>query len=182
MVKKIRFVLRIFLYLTMSIAIGIAVYLFNAKVILGNAMPTPFGYGIGVVVSGSMEPDLSINDVVIVKKTDDYVVGDVVVYQARNILVVHKIISVEDDYVITKGTANDVDDGPVKISELKGEVIKSYKGVGNIINFLQSPSGSILIISLALLLLILSFQSEKKEEQKEINELKKEIERLKNSN
>lgn len=182
MVKNIRFGIRIFLYLVISLAIGIAIYLFNAKVILGNAMPTPFGYGIGVVVSGSMEPELSIDDVIIVRKTDDYIVGDVVVYQHRNVLVVHEIISVEKEYVVTKGIANDIDDGPIKISEIKGEVIKVYEGAGSTINFLQSPSGAILIISLALLLLILSCQSEKKEEQKEINKLKEEINKLKNSN
>lgn len=182
MVKKIRIILRVFLYVIMSLAIGFTVYLLNAKIILRNALPTPFGYGVGVVVSGSMEPEISVDDVIVVKKTSDYKVGDIVVYQDKEIIVVHKIVKIEGEYVITRGTANDVDDTPIKISELKGEVIKVYEDVGEAITFFQSPSGSILIVSIALLLLLLSFHVEKKEEQKELNKIKEEIENIKNNN
>lgn len=182
MVKKIRTVIKYTLYLVISLVFGIAMYLGSAKAITGNAMPTPFGYGVGVVVSGSMEPSLSIDDVIIVKKRDVYYVHDVVVYQSKGMLVVHEIIEIDGDYVITKGSANNEADAPVPIKNIKGEVIKVYEGAGNYIKFLKSPGGTVTILAVALLLLILSLQGEKKDDKKEINELKKEIERLKNNN
>ena len=182
MVKKIKIVIRYFLYLIMSLVFGVMMYLGSAKAITGNAMPMPFGYGVGVVVSGSMEPYLSIDDVIIVKERDTYEVGELVVYQSKGVLVVHEIIRFEGDYVITKGSANNTEDNPVPIDNLKGEVVEIYEGAGNYIKFLKSPGGTVTILAVALLLLILSLQGEKKDDKKEINELKKEIERLKNNN
>lgn len=182
MIKKIRLIVRIFLYFVMSLVIGVAIYLFNAKVLLRNALPMPFDYGVGVVISGSMEPQLSVDDVIIVKKTNDYVIDDIVVYQIRDILIVHKIISIEGEYVVTQGIANDTADEKVSISDLKGEVIKVYEGRGEMINFLQSPFGGLLIISITLLLLVLVIESEKKETQKEIDKLKEKIKILKSNN
>lgn len=61
----------------------------------GNQMPMPFGYGIGVVLSGSMEPTYSVDDVIIVKDTDNYQVNDVVVFQEGKSLTVHRVIEVQ---------------------------------------------------------------------------------------
>lgn len=182
MIKKIRLIARIFLYFVMSLVIGVAVYLFNAKVLLGNTLPMPFDYGVGVVITGSMEPQISVDDVILVKKTYNYEIGDIVVYQIRDILIVHKIISIDGEYVVTKGIANDASDEKVAISDLKGKVIKVYEGRGEMITFIQSPFGVILIISIVLLLLVLVIESEKKEKQKEIEKLKEEIKLLKNAN
>ena len=44
---------------------GINVYLWNASSLAGNAMPMPFGFGMAVVLSGSMEPVLSVNDLLL---------------------------------------------------------------------------------------------------------------------
>lgn len=181
MVKKIKIVIRYFLYLIMSLVFGVMMYLGSAKAITGNAMPMPFGYGVGVVVSGSMEPFLSIDDVIIVKERDTYEVGELVVYQSKGVLVVHEIIRFEGDYVITKGSANNTEDDPVPIDNLKGEVVGIYEGAGNFVRFIKSPLGAVLILSVALLLLLMSFKDEKKHEQDDIEKIKEEIEKLKNS-
>lgn len=182
MVKKIVLVMRYTIYIIFSLLFGVTLFFGNAKAISGNSMPMPFGYGIGVVVSGSMEPKISVDDLIIVKERKVYHVGDIVVYQSRGVLVVHEIVEINGDYVITKGTANNIEDDPVPISQLKGEVVEVYEDVGKYFRFIKSPSGMIIMISATLLLLILSFQSEKKEDKNEINKLEEELEKLKNSN
>ncbi len=71
---------------------GIGLYTTIAKVVGGNEMPMPFGYGIGVILSGSMEPELSMDDVIIVKDTGDYQLNDVVVFKSGSSLTVHRIV------------------------------------------------------------------------------------------
>ena len=105
---KKRGVGRILLILLIGVVFGFGVYTWLSSSVIGNQMPMPFGVGIGVVVTGSMEPELSIDDVIVVKSAPTYRVGDVVVYQQRNILVVHKIIAVDGTSVTTQGTANNV--------------------------------------------------------------------------
>ena len=62
-------------------------------------MPMPFGFGISAVLSGSMEPEYSTDDLVIVRSTDVYQIGAVVVYQDGSTLIMHRIIAVDDDPV-----------------------------------------------------------------------------------
>ena len=93
-----------------GLLLGINIYLVNANNLLGNKMPMPFGYGAAVVLSGSMEPTFSKDDLILVKKTDNIAIGDIVVYQSNNSLVVHRVVSIDDDVVITKGDANNIED------------------------------------------------------------------------
>ena len=55
-----------------GLLLGINIYLTNAYNLLGNKLPMPFGYGTAVVLSGSMEPTFSKDDLIIVKKKDRY--------------------------------------------------------------------------------------------------------------
>ena len=67
MKKSIKSIGRFFLLFIISLMIGLRMYYWNSSSLVGNSMPMPFGYGASVVLSGSMEPALSVNDVVIVK-------------------------------------------------------------------------------------------------------------------
>lgn len=142
-------------------------------------MPMPFGVGVGVVMSGSMEPELSINDLIIVRARKEYQEGEVIVFQQNGKLVVHKIIAINEEEVITQGSANNAPDNPMPIQSIKGEVVGHVKKVGVAVQFLKSPAGTILILALAFLLLLQSYRSEKESGPGEIEEIKKEIERLK---
>lgn len=183
---KKRTILRIVLMVVISLVFGFGLYSCNAETISGDSMPMPFGIGAGVVMSGSMEPYLSVDDLIIVKKASKYKQGDWVVFQQRRMLVVHEVISIdyEQGIVITKGSANDVADEPMSIRYIKGKVIKHYDGVGKAISFFKSPIVMMIIIAIAVLLLYKSYQSEGKKEEvaqteQEIEKIKQEIELLK---
>lgn len=179
---KMKDVLRLVVLIVCGTILGVNVYLANARNLVGNHLPMPFGYGAAVVLSGSMEPELSVGDLILVRESNDFKVNDVVVYQSGSSLVVHRVLKLDENSVVTQGDANNVADDPVDISAVKGIVFFSIPGVGNVVNFLKTPVGILLTIILAIVLVEIPNRFEQKkdddERQKlidEINELKKEI-------
>ena len=154
-------------------------YLLNEKTLRGNALPMPFGFGAAIVLSGSMEPALMVNDMIIVSSHTEYGVGDVVVYQSGEALVVHRIIAIENGMVTTQGDANNTPDEPVELVQIKGEVVKHVAGVGNMVRTIKSPVVSFALMGLAIFLLERSFRQEKEIEKDEIQKMEEEIRRLK---
>ena len=171
---------RISLLILCGAILGFNIYTANANSLVGNKLPMPFGYGAAVVLSGSMEPELSKGDLIVVKQTRSYDREDVVVFQDGGALVVHRIVEKADNEVITKGDANNTDDGTVALSRIKGEVIFSVPWAGAAIEFIKSPAGTVIIIALAILLLELPRGKERKKDAEQIERIKEEIRRLKN--
>ena len=174
-----RLVFRIFLMLMISLILGGSIYMLNARTLMHNAMPMPFGVGASVVLSGSMEPALSVNDLVIVRAADSYEVGDVVVYQSGSSLVIHRIIQLQDGVVITKGDANNIEDAPVDLKDVKGRMVGVIPRAGRVVYFIRSPLGVILLLALAVFLLNRSWSNEKAADDKDLDALKAEILKLK---
>ena len=179
---KIGVILRWVLIAIISVAVGFGAYSWNAKSLANDALPMPLGVGVAVVLSGSMEPELSVDDVIVVVAARDYEAGDVVVFQNGNSLTVHEIIAKEGDVVTTKGTANNTADDPINIEHIKGRVLFSVDGLGKMVYVIRSPLVTLGIIVIAVILLVMSYQKEKEEEQKDLDGIRREIERLKNEN
>ncbi len=163
----------------LGILLGVNVYLANARNIAGNRLPMPFGVGVAVVLSGSMEPELSVDDVIIVRESGSYNINDIVVYDTGREMVVHRIIEQSGDTVITKGDANNTPDEPIKADAVKGKVIFSIPYAGIAVKALRSPAGIIVIILTAFLLTEGSFRRKKESDENKINAIKAEIRRLK---
>ena len=115
------------------------------RYILKNKLPTFFGYGYGIVLSGSMEPVLSINDLIITKEQEDYKVGDIVIFENGNILTTHRIIKKNKKEIITQGDANNVEDKPIKKNVIKGKLVYKIKDANIKINI--APATLILLLS-----------------------------------
>ena len=142
-------------------------------------MPMPFGYGMSVVLSGSMEDRLSVDDLVMIKATDTYQVDDIVLYQEGDSLVIHRIIDIDGDTVTTKGDANNVADEPINKSQIKGVLVYDIAGLGAVVNHLKQPVSVFILLAAALLLTELSYRKEKDKDTEELDEIKKMIEELK---
>lgn len=177
--KKGRALWRRLALAALGVILGVNTYLANAKGLAGNQMPMPFGMGMAVVLSGSMEPTLKTNDVIIVRETNDYAVGDVVVYQSGNTLIVHRMIARDGETVVTQGDANNVADTPIEVSVIKGEVIAHVPGLGLAVNALKTPAGILILLIAAFTMTELSFRKEKDKDEKELEAIKTEIRRLK---
>jgi|GEM_PF-6980588 len=91
-----------------------------------------------VMQGGSMEPSISNGDLVLLKPAGEIREGEVVVY--RNIC--HRVISVGEETLTTKGDANpDPDPWVVPRGEVRGKVDRVIPGVGSLFLFVRSPLG-----------------------------------------
>lgn len=172
-------VFRYIVFSFIGIVLGLFVYTQNAKGLLKDKIPMPFGYGMSVVLSGSMESRLSVDDLVIIKATDNYKVNDIVLFQDGNSLVIHRIIEIDGDTVTTKGDANNVADEPINKSQIKGVLVYDIAGLGAMVNILKQPVSVFIILAAAFLLTEFSYRKEKDTYTEELDEIKKMIEELK---
>lgn len=176
--KQFKAALRMLVLLILGVFLGIRFYAWNAQHLTGNAVPMPFGVGASVVLSGSMEPALSVGDLLIFTEEENYEVGDVVVYQSGRVPVVHRIIALDAENVITQGDANNTADEPFCVQLIKGKVVTAVPFVGHLIWVLKTPLGTASLVIAALLLMELSFRSERKAKAAQQEKLKAEIRQL----
>lgn len=158
--------------------LGVNMFSLNASRLAGNAVPMPFGFGASVVLSGSMEPALSVGDLLIIQERGSYETGDIVVYQSGAVPVVHRIVGISDETVTTRGDANNANDTPFPVSAIKGEVVAAIPLIGYLIWALKSPVGIAATLVAAVLLMELSFRTGKAEKEEEKEKLKAEIRAL----
>lgn len=177
--RKKKPVLRRVLLVIAGLILGLNMYFANANGILGNQLPMPFGYGLANVLSGSMEPTFSKGALLLVKDTEDVKEGDIVVYQSQKELIVHRIISLTGDEVITQGDANNVADEPFEKTQIKGKVIGWVPLLGSVAALLKTPVAMIVILILAFVLTEGSFRAQRDADDQELDSIKEEIRRLK---
>jgi len=118
--------------------------------------------GVAVVVSNSMEPVLSINDLIVVKKQDNYDIGNIIVYKLNNELVIHRIVRIDQEKIITKGDANDYEDKPINLDQIYGKLNFSIPYVGWMISFFKSKYGIVSVIILSICIFVYSCNDELK--------------------
>ena len=116
--------------------------------------PELFGWSRAVILSGSMEPSMSIGDLVIVHRDKEYRVGDIVVFDSGGLSVTHRILEKAQEGFVTKGDANNVPDKEL-LSEnhIIGRVAVVIPMVGKAVLFLKNPAGMMLIMMLAIWLI-----------------------------
>lgn len=154
-------------------------YLANARGIVGNQLPMPFGYGLANVLSGSMEPTFSRGTLLLVKEADSIETGDIVVYQSGQSLVVHRVRALDGDLIITQGDANNTPDEPFSRDQVKGKVIAWIPYAGTLAEILRTPAAVLMILIFAIFLVERSFRKEKEKDDRELDEIREEIRRLK---
>lgn len=92
--------------------------------IQGVHHPKTFGYGFGVVLTGSMEPNVPTGSFTVIKEQSSYEVGDVITYNhytGRS--VTHRIVEIDGDTVKTQGDANRVADPEFSSEDIIGKVV-----------------------------------------------------------
>lgn len=125
----------------------------------------PFIYKTALILSGSMEPTLSVDDLVIVKRVDKINEGDIIAfYNESGNKVMHRVIEIEGDTVITQGDANNVADTPISKDKVCGIYVGKIKYAGKIVKFIKTPLGISICFALTLLILIFPEKYEEKHE------------------
>ena len=115
-----------------------------------------FGYRPVYILTGSMEPYMMTNGVCLTKKVDsmdDITVGDVVTFHiagdnGKNLNITHRIISIDNGIVNTKGDNNSVsDDLPLTIDNIDAKVVCVFNQTAWLAEKWETTTGKIMIIS-----------------------------------
>lgn len=126
--KKVLY--RIFIFVVVFIIIVNLFSIFHASL---------FGFRLYRIATGSMVPYLNINDYILVKKSNDYKEGDVITYTSGETYVTHRIVSIIDENIVTKGDANNTMDEPITKDNIIGKVVLKFGFLGFIIYLFSKP-------------------------------------------
>ncbi len=139
-----------------------------------NVYPNYFGYTFFEVASGSMEPALHVDDIIIVNIGQDEIVkDDIIAYQGDKDVITHRVLFIDGDTLTVKGDANNTIDKPIKREQIIGKVVKVYPKLGVWKKVLTDPKILIAIfVTLILFDFALSYNSNDKKDT-EIKEKKK---------
>lgn len=138
----------------LALLLACNLYLILMQRVGGVPHPTIFGYSLAVIASGSMEPALAVDDVILNHAQDSYQVGDVVTYEHGASLTTHRIVEITDDGYITQGDANNAPDpDPVQPEDVVGRVVGKIPRAGAFFALLRTPLGMTLLLFAGLLLL-----------------------------
>ena len=116
----------------------------------------PFGIKTAIVLTGSMEPVLEINDFVVIKKPKDIKVNDIISYDDNGEKeVLHRVVKIDGETITTKGDANNTEDIPINIKQVTGVYIGKIKYLGNIIAFITRPIVFSVVIAIIMVIIII---------------------------
>lgn len=130
---------------------------------IGGNTPSVFGYRMYVIVSPSMEPEISVGDMIISKEYEGQAlsVGDVVTYLGREgemagKVITHKIVAIEGETIITQGVANREADPAITGDDVLA--VMTYKTVvlSAVYRVISTGAGFIILIMLPLIVMIIT--------------------------
>lgn len=172
-------ILRALLLVLIGGILGLQLYKWNAATMARDVLPMPFGWGSAVIMSGSMEPVLSVDDMVVIHEQDSYETGDIVVYQnSRATLVIHRIVDINGEVYILQGDSNNAPDEPITKDMIKGKMVLAIPNIGAFVRAVKGSAGTIILIFLAFYLAEYLWNKQKRIEQEKVATIKAEIELL----
>lgn len=125
------------------------------------------GYRPVLVLTGSMEPYMKTNGLVLTKAVsdiDELAVGDVITYHVENLegkllRITHRIIEIDGEKIYTKGDNNSVDDGfPLTIENVEAKVVAVANWTAWFVaKWQSSTAGKVMLISLVVGVILLYF-------------------------
>ena len=127
--------------------------------------PSVFGYTLHKVETGSMEPTLMVEDVILSKKIDASTalkVGDIVTFQGGSKYdyhyITHRICKAPykrdngEYYLQTKGDANEVPDAEIPLSSVESVYMSKVDILKSFYKFFLSPWGLIVFVGMLLII------------------------------
>ena len=144
----------------LTLLVVMASWLCFDKFVLKHRVPSIFGYSSLIVSTGSMNGlDMNEGDLIIIKDTGDYEVGEIVTFfqDGDDIPTTHRIIYYQDidgvRYWKTRGDANNSpDERLITSDEIIGEVVLVIPYVGTFIDWAVEGGGLIYIVGIFLIL------------------------------
>jgi signal peptidase I len=158
------------------VVIGVAIIWLGLRFVFDTGNP------FYVVSSGSMVPNLNVNDILVVRDGNsfqDLNVGDIIVFDrpdGADRVIVHRIAEIFDDsegnhqIIRTKGDANDGSipgtDFPIREDDYIGKVAYVIPGAGVVTKILSPPVNYIIIAAIIALMVVTQISKKKNNENK----------------
>lgn len=151
-VKKIWGIVSLVLVVLVVLA---AIFLLGSRIL---------GFRVFNIVSGSMEPEYSVGDLIYVKSVDPATiqVNDVITFLLNEdgVVATHRVVRIDaaKQHIYTKGDVNETEDmAPVHFKNVIGIPQFAIPGLGYVADFIQNPPGTYIAIIIVSALLILAF-------------------------
>ena len=187
--KKLIKGLKILFIVILSIILLTNIYVMIQAKAKPNSVPSVFGYKPFIVLSGSMETEIYVGDLVFVKKVEPSTleVNDIIAFRdSENLVTTHRIIDVVNTdkgrCFETKGDNNNTKDESIVCPDsIEGKYYSKISKIGNAILFIQEPLGfMVMMLTLLIVCIFIYFISNRNinkqisdDELKEFEEFKK---------
>ena len=159
---------------TINIVLTIAIFVFLPAVVftlVTSKTNAILGIQSFVVLSGSMQPTITVGGIVYTQMQASYQKGDIVAFKSGDVNVTHRIVDVENDgSFVTRGDANNASDSKtVAVNDILGKELVFLSYIGRLIIFLKTPQGFFpLIIFPTTVFIVLELWNLKKEIEKQV--------------
>ena len=152
-IDKRKKLIKLIIYIMIIPIIFYNISLIFFSIINKSETPNFFGIKTFVIISGSMEPNLKISDIVIIKKCEQNELkeNDIISFRSGQSVITHRInqiIETENGVeYITKGDNNNTkDNGTVKFNDIEGKYIGKIEYLGKVVLYLKNKTVIIYII------------------------------------
>ena len=193
---KTRWIFKLFNAAAIALILVSVFVLLSVVLTPAGQVPQVLGYSVFRVMTGSMEPEIREDSLLVVKKTppEDIVPGDVISFFSPDPMLegavnTHRVVRIEKEngrtQFITKGDANVIEDTyPTDASALVGRVVFQSYGLGKAVSLLSNPLifGTIILLPLLVILLMNLYRAvriaadiAKKEEEEAVRKALEEI-------
>lgn len=158
------------IYVILVLALIINIVLVFQSMINTQKVPNLFGYKSFSITTGSMEPRINVNDLIITKncKQEEINEKDIITYKRGDNVITHRVFKVVNDagniYYLTKGDSNYIqDDYKVKYKDIEGKYVGKFPKIGKVVAFFKNRK---LVIAIILVFLGLNIYNNKKNKKK----------------
>ena len=164
---KTRWIFKLFNAAAIALILASVFVLLSVVLTPAGQVPQVLGYSVFRVMTGSMEPEIREDSLLVVQKTppEDIAPGDVISCFSPDPMLegavnTHRVVRIEKEngrtQFITKGDANVIEDTyPTDASALVGRVVFQSYGLGKTVSLLANPLVFGIIILLPLLIILL---------------------------
>lgn len=148
---KLKSLINEIIYIVLLPVLIYNIFIIGQAILNPNKTPNFLGIKTYIIVSGSMEPNLQIGDIAVVKEVpkEELKVGDIISFRQGQSVITHRINEILEDTYITKGDNNNTtDDEPITYEQIEGKVEKMIPIVGKFALMLHQKIAIIIFIVL----------------------------------
>lgn len=180
--KKKKKIIAIIVYILLSPVMIYNISLIISSILKPNKTPSFLGIKTYVIISGSMEPNISVGDIVIARNIKneerELKIGDIISFRSGHSVITHRIVNIEKDKngvlrIRTKGDSNNTEDGvDILINNIEGKVIAVIPKIGSIVRLLHDRTVLMIFLVVVYIYIIKSFKKNQRKNNRRLKRLK----------